>query len=336
MTSFGGLCPGCRAPLVLVRGGQPPGVIVSPTEVHDLVRGSALKQTQRLVLIEVAVFANGDEGECYASQELLAENTGLATRTIRRDLKALVKLGVLAVVDGSLFRSTTYAVRPAAIPARPAAGTPFRVAPRATTPVPRAENPAPHTGQPAPRATHPALRAIEGTTRKSSTDETIAAAAATRACETTEEPEVLLIPQGRQHLEAIDAVEAAVAELVFIQERDAAHHGLASHGDRQAIRAVLGRGYTQQQLLLLWEWARHSDDDEADACRNKTWDRWKSLLKWPNGKRRMESAIAWDVAGRPGPGLCHPRAAQRNTPHTPQMLNLIHEELDFARAGAAK
>jgi hypothetical protein len=302
---------------------------VSPTEVHDLVRGSSLKQTQRLVLIEVAVFANGDEGECYASQELLAENTGLATRTIRRDLKALVKLGVLQVVDGSLFRSTTYAVRPAAIPARPAAGTPFRVAPRA-------EQPAPHTGQPAPHATHPALRAIEGTTLTSSTDETIAAAAATRARETTEEPEVLLIPQGRQHLDEVDAVEAAVAELVFIQERDAAHHGLASHGDRQAIRAVLGRGYTQPQLQLLWEWARHSDDDEADACRNKTWDRWKSLLKWPNGKRRMESAIAWDAAGRPGPGLCHPRTASRNPSHTPQMLNLIHEELDFARAGAAK
>lgn len=102
-------------------------------EVHLASRYSDLTATERAVLREVAMYANGDDGVCFASQETLAADTQLSPRTVRRDLAELERLGVLVVVPDRTRRTTVYQVDVARIPA-PGARVPAPRASRHTVP----------------------------------------------------------------------------------------------------------------------------------------------------------------------------------------------------------
>lgn len=64
-------------------------------ELHLATRRCKLSASERLLLREIAMYASGDEGECRASQETLALDTGLGERTVRRLMTKLVRAGIL-------------------------------------------------------------------------------------------------------------------------------------------------------------------------------------------------------------------------------------------------
>lgn len=100
---------------------------MKPYELHLATRSCDLSASERAVLREVAMFSNGDEDICWASQETIGEALDMPDRTVRRELAALVELGVLVEVD-SKKRTKCYRVVPSAIP--PAGSRPGFVANR--------------------------------------------------------------------------------------------------------------------------------------------------------------------------------------------------------------
>jgi hypothetical protein len=152
-------------------------------EVLELVRASSLSATQRSVLLEVSYAARGEEGECWEGQDTIGANTGLAVRTVRRDLSELVELGVLVVVPDTSRRTTTYRVDASRIPARGAA------------------TPAQDAGPPAQDAAHlapdPAPRASQTGTDCQGTRHHVPVRPAPRAAYTRREPIPESIPEAR-------------------------------------------------------------------------------------------------------------------------------------------
>jgi hypothetical protein len=248
--------------------------------VQHLIRGSSLTATERQVLNDVVLYADGDEGLCFASQETIAENTALGSRTVRRDLATLTRLGILEEVDDPSRRTKTYRVVPAAIPARPAATpAPHAGLPGTTCRSPRQDVPV----TPAPRA--------DKQIREETNDQSREEQPAPPRRPTTADPLV-------------------VAELVALQEAAEPQHGFGQERDANALVRALLRGVEPDALRALWAWSGLAADPDAEACRRGGWRRWSSLLRQPLGDARIRDALAWEAAGRPRAGPGPPRRGQ--------------------------
>ncbi len=75
---------------------------------HVFQCGPTFKATDKLVLLALANYANGETGKCYPSIREIAWCTGLSERTVHRVLNRLETCGIATILRGGGRRSNEY------------------------------------------------------------------------------------------------------------------------------------------------------------------------------------------------------------------------------------
>lgn len=291
---------------------------VKPYEVIAATDESGLTPTERLVLIRVAMWANGTEAKCWVSVATMVKATGLSERTVQDTLKALVDLGVLSA-EPKPGRTTEYTVHPDRIPPPQRLHPRKRRTPQELHPTPATSAGAPATVAPAPATVAPDLivqgnlKGKEGNTPTASPGLVLLPPIA----EAMDDPPTQIDPtpkwaRGHKGVPAIDVLGAVVRAIESIRQRlvDAER----CETDAKSVLSLWkanGRPPIADFALDVGdvaEWARTSPDAENDIRgirpNGESWGRDRSrdvatICRHERWGDRLASAKAWQEAGCP-------------------------------------
>jgi hypothetical protein len=124
---------------------------VNALDVIVSTRETSLSPTERLVLVHVALYANGTTGVCFASAARIAGDTGFSERTVRKAIASLLAEGALVMRprpgQPPDLKVTGKLPPPSVTPEPPSDPSPSTPEPPSHTPEPRADTPEPPSNE---------------------------------------------------------------------------------------------------------------------------------------------------------------------------------------------